>query len=218
MRADSLPLVTTLMRCGAIAGPLFLCIVLIQDYSRPGYDPRLVPLSLLSLGEFGWIQIANFLICGALNLCYAAGLRKSLRYYPGGMWAPILIGGYGVGLVVVGVFTTDPSLGFPPGTAAPNGPTWHGAIHALGGLFTFVCLTAALGVLARVFIARRERAWACFCGLAALALPALFFSSFINLALTARFLRLATLIGWIASSMAAIKLSRRSTASRQLAL
>lgn len=195
------------MHCGIIAGPLFLFIVLIQDYTRPHYDPRLELISLLSLGDLGWVQIANFALCGMLDICYAAGLRRVLRNRAGGTWAPILIGAYGAGLIVVAACTTDPSMGFPPGAATPNSPTWHGAIHALGGLFIFIALTASVAVFARVFAARKERGWAIYCGGIALVLPALFLSSFSSAALTARFLRLATLLGWLTVSIVALKLS-----------
>jgi hypothetical protein len=196
-----------LLRCGAIAGPLFILVALIQDYTRPGYDPRLQLLSLLALGDWGWVQVANFVICGVLNLGYAFGLRKVLREQTGGTWSPILIGAYGLGLVIVGVCRTDPSGGFPPGEAAPSGPTWHGAVHALGGLFIFVALTASLAVFARVFADRKERGWALFSAVIALSLTVLFFSSFSSAALTARFLRLATLLGWMAASVISVKLS-----------
>src|SRR5438552_5293507 len=146
-----------LLLCGAIAGPLFIFTVLIEDYTRPGFDPRLDPLSLLSLGDWGWVQIVNFALAGALNLLYAVGLWRRLHPGPAGTWGPILIGAYGLGLILVGIFTTDPANGFPPGVIAPTGPSWHGAIHALGGPFVFVMLTAALAVLGRLFLAREER-------------------------------------------------------------
>ena len=142
-----------LLLCGAVAGPLFILTVLIQDYTRPDYDPRLQPLSLLSLGDWGWVQIVNFVLAGALNLCYAWGLWRRLHPGRAGTWGPILIGVYGLGLVTVGVFRTDPSNGFPPGVIETTGPSWHGAIHALGGLFTFLVLAAALAVFVRFFLA-----------------------------------------------------------------
>ena len=36
-----------------------------QAFTRDGFDLRRHPISLLSLGEFGWIQVANFVVCGA---------------------------------------------------------------------------------------------------------------------------------------------------------
>jgi hypothetical membrane protein len=195
-----------LLLCGAIAGPLFILTVLIQDYTRPAYDPRLDTLSQLSLGEWGWVQIVNFVTAGVLNLLYAVGLWRRLHPGRAGTWGPLLIGVYGLGLIVVGVFRTDPSNGFPPGVPTPNQPTSHGAIHALVGLFLFLALTAALAVFARLFFARKERGWAGYCLASAVLLLLIFFTGFSDAALTARTLRLATLIGWIAASLVAIKL------------
>jgi hypothetical protein len=117
-----------------------------------------------------------------------------------------LIGAYGLGLVSVGVFRTDPANGFPPGVIAPTHPSWHGALHALGGLFIFVVLAAALAVFSRLFLARKERWWAFYCMASAVLILVFFFGGINNAALMARFLRLATLFGWMAASVIAIKL------------
>ena len=195
-----------LLLCGAIAGPLFLFTVLIQDYTRPGFDPRLDVLSLLSLGDWGWVQITNFALAGVLNLLYAVGLWRRLHTERAGIWGPILIGAYGLGLILVSIFRTDPANGFPPGVPAATHPSWHGALHALGGLFVFVMLSAALAVFVRLFIAWKERWWVFYCLASAVLLLLILFTGFSNAAFMARTLRLATLIGWMAASLVAIKL------------
>jgi hypothetical protein len=202
----NLALTRILLLCGAIAGPFFLLLVLIQDYTVPAFNPRLDPLSLLSLGDWGWVQIGNFVLAGVLNLLYAAGLWRKLHPGHAGTWGPIFIGAYGLGLIAVGVFRTDPANGFPPGALAATGPSWHGVIHALGGLFVFVVLAAALGVFVRFFLAQKERGWACYCLASAVLLLLFFFGSFTNAGLMARFLRLGTLVGWMAASVIATKL------------
>lgn len=195
-----------LLLCGAIAGPFFILILLIQDYTRPGFDPRLDALSLLSLGDWGWVQIANFALTGVLNLLYAVGLWRRLHPGRAGTWGPILIGAYGFGLVVVSIFRTDPSNRFPPGSIALRDPSWHGFIHGLGALFVFVMLSAALAVFVRLFLARKERWWAFYCLASVVLFLLIFFTGFTNAVFTARTLRLAVLIGWMASSLVAIKL------------
>lgn len=192
--------------CGAVAGPLFVLTVLIQDYTRPGFDPRRQALSLLALGEWGWVQVVNFVLAGVLNLLYAAGLRRRLHPGRAGTWGPRLIGAYGLGLFAVGVFRTDPAQGFPPGVATPTHPSFHGAVHALGGLFVFLALTAALAVFGRYLLARQERGWAVYCLATAVLLLGLFFGGIGSATLMARFLRLATLLGWLAASAIAVKL------------
>jgi hypothetical protein len=194
-----------LLLCGAIAGPFFIFVVLVQDYTRPGFDPRLDLLSLLSLGDWGWVQIVNFILTGFLNLLYAVGLWRRLHPGRGGTWGPIFIGAYGFGLVLVGIFRTDPANGFPPGVPAAA-TSWHGAIHALGALFVFLLLAAALLVFARLFLAWKERWWAIYCLASAVLFLLIFFTGFTNAAFMARTLRLAVLIGWMAASLVAIKL------------
>ncbi len=206
MQTKTLSLTRILLLCGAIAGPVFLLTVLIEDYTVPAFNPRLMPLSLLSFGEWGWVQIANFVLAGVLNLLYAAGLWRRLHPGRAGTWGPLLIGAYGLGLIAVGVFRTDPVNGFPPGAIAPTGPSWHGAIHALGGLFVFVALAAALAVFVRFFLARKERWWAFYCLASAVLLLLFFFGGINTPALMARFLRLGTLVGWMAASVIAIQL------------
>jgi len=206
MQTQTRPLTRILLLCGAIAGPFFIFTMLIEDYTRPGFDPRLDPLSLLSLGDWGWVQIVNFVLAGVLNLLYAVGLWRRLHPGRAGTWGPLLIGAYGLGLIAVGVFRTDPAGGFPPGAIASTGPSWHGAIHALGGLFVFIVLAAALAVFARLFLARKERWWAFYCIASAVLLLLFFFSGINSAVLMARFLRLGTLVGWMAASVIAIKL------------
>lgn len=202
----SLSFTRMLLLCGAIAGPLFLFTLLVQDYTRPGFDPRFDMLSLLSLGAWGWVQITNFVLVGVLNLLFAVGLWRGLHPGRAGTWGPILIGAYGLGLIVVGVFRTDPANGFPAGVLAATGPSWHGAIHALGALFVFVMLAAALVVFVRYFLAHKERGWASYCLVSAVLLLLCFFGSFMDATFTARLLRLGVFVGWMAASLIAIKL------------
>ena len=96
-----------------LAGPLFVLVAAAQVLTRDGFDITRQPLSLLSLGDNGWIQIANFIVSGVLVLAFAVGLRRTLASGRGRTWGPVLIGGYGAGLVVAGIFTPDPSQGFP---------------------------------------------------------------------------------------------------------
>jgi hypothetical protein len=204
--AKTLSLTRLLLLCGAVAGPLFLLTVLIQDYTRPGFNPRLHLLSQLSLGDWGWVQVVNFVLAGVLNLLYAWGLWRRLHPGRAGTWGPLLIGAYGLGLVTVGVFRTDPADGFPPGVVAPAQPSGHGAIHALAAGLTFLALAAALAVFVRFFLARKERWWAFYCLASAVLMLVIFFGGINNTVLFARALRLAALIGWMAASLIAVRL------------
>jgi len=73
-----------LLACGVVAGPLFVAVALLQVLTRQGFDLTRHPISLLSLGDLGWIQIANFVIAGLLAVAFALGLRRALRPGRGG--------------------------------------------------------------------------------------------------------------------------------------
>jgi hypothetical protein len=78
----------TLLRCGIVAGPLFVATSLIQAFTRRGFDLAQHPISLLSLGSLGWVQLANFVVSGVLYVIGAVGLRSALREGRAGTWGP----------------------------------------------------------------------------------------------------------------------------------
>lgn len=109
----------TLLGAGVVAGPLFVTTVAVQTLTRDGFDLRRHPLSMLALGDHGWIQVINFIAAGGLSLIFAVGVARRLQDGPGSTWAPRLLALFGVGLVIGGIFKADPALGFPAG--APEG-------------------------------------------------------------------------------------------------
>jgi len=65
-----------LLAAAVLAGPLFLATTLLQFAMKADIDPTIHPLSMLSLGTAGWIQITNFIVAGLLVLASATGLRR----------------------------------------------------------------------------------------------------------------------------------------------
>jgi hypothetical protein len=134
-----------------MVGPvLFVVVALIEGATRPDYSAWRNYVSSLSLSDQGWEQIANFIVCGLLVFAFALGLRQALGPGKGATAGSVLLGAFGLGLVVAGVFVTDGSLGYPPGAPLHGGPqTLHGTIHGLAGLFDFTSLAVTCFVLAR---------------------------------------------------------------------
>jgi len=150
-----------LLWCGAVAGPLFLGVALLEGATRPRYDAVRLPISLLSLGDRGWVQVLNFLVDGLLLLAFAVGLSRTRSVRGrGSTWGPRLVGLVGVGVLGAGVFVANPGDGYPPGTPQPVDATLHGALHDLCSLVVFAALPAACLVLARAFRAEGEPNWA----------------------------------------------------------
>ena len=158
-----------LLICGALAGPLFIIAWFIEGLNRDGYNPMRHPISALSLGEFGWTQIANFIVTGILTLVLAFGLRTAFQRGRGKTWIFILITIVGLGFLGTGLFATDPLNGYPPGTPAillP--PTLIGLLHVLFASFVFG-LPIACFVMARHFDDQGEHNWAIYSKITAVA-------------------------------------------------
>jgi hypothetical protein len=152
----------TLLGGGAAASPIFIAVAMVQAATRTGFDPVEHPLSLLSVGDLGWIQIANFVLSGLLFLAAAVGMRRVLSPGPASIWGPRLIGAFGAALIVGGVFVSDPGLGFPPGTpqGVPDELSWHAMVHAGAPVVGFMALSLACFVFARRSLRLGERRWA----------------------------------------------------------
>ncbi|MFC3999398.1 DUF998 domain-containing protein [Nocardiopsis sediminis] len=146
-----------LLACG-FAPLLFVGVILGLGGLAPGYDPWNRWGSELANGPLGWVQITNFVVTGALTIAFAVGVRRALGTGRGAAAIPVLTGYVGFGLIVAGVFVTDPNPGFPLGTAPPAEPTLHGWIHNLNLLPTWAALTAAI-LLAALRSAVRSEGW-----------------------------------------------------------
>jgi hypothetical membrane protein len=152
-----------LLTAGVVGPALFVVVLLVEGATRPGYSAWRNIGSELALSDQGWEQVANFLMCGLLCIGFAAGLRRTLGGGKGAVAGPVALAIFGTALVVAGIFTTDPGLGYPAGVSAPASPTPHGMVHALAGLFAFVSLGVACFVLARRFAGdARWRGWAAY--------------------------------------------------------
>ncbi|MGC4868499.1 DUF998 domain-containing protein [Micromonospora sp. DT53] len=141
-----------LLACGTAAGPLFVIVVLVGGALRPGYRPIRQAASELALGSTGWIQITNFLVCGALFVVCAFGVRRALRPGPAAWIAAALTGLFGVALIASGLFVTD--------VAGQAQRTWHGTAHNAAGSVVFLSLPLLTFTWACQAARRRSWVWA----------------------------------------------------------
>lgn len=155
--------VRALLLGGALAGPLYLGVGLIEAFTRPGFDIRRHDLSLLANGDLGWIHMADLVVTGLLVIGGAVAMRAALAPGRGRTWGPLLVAVFGLGMVGGGFFTADPALGFPPGTpAGASTITWHGILHLASAAIGFLALVAGCLVLARRLAGEGDRAWAAY--------------------------------------------------------
>ena len=146
-----------LLWSGAIGPLLFVCIFLIEGAILPGYNPWRTTISTLSLSEQGWTQIANFTLFGLSTLCFAMGLRRVFKRGFACLLAPALFAVVGIGLILAGLFVTDPALGYPVHAPANLQESLHGTIHNLAALVIFLTVPAICFVIGRRF--SRYPAW-----------------------------------------------------------
>jgi hypothetical membrane protein len=138
-----------LLTCGIIGPLLCVTVFLIEGVTRPAYNPWRSWISELSLGDQGWINIANLTISGLLILGFALALQRVFPSGPASRWGPRLVALFAVSLFLAGVFVIDPNGHYPPNIQ----PTisLHGIIHKIVAPLIFISSSAACFVVARRF-------------------------------------------------------------------
>lgn len=130
-----------LLWVGTAGAWLFVIVLLLDGWTRPGYRPVRQPVSALALGTRGWVQTANFLVCGVAITAGAVGLG----FIGDSILLAIALGVFGLSLVASGVFPMDPMRGYPPGTPEgdPVKTTRHHRLHDVAGMVVFTSLPVA---------------------------------------------------------------------------
>ena len=200
---------SALLFCGVLTGPLFFAAAIIQALTRSGFDIRVNAISQLSLGDLGWIQITAFIVTGLLAIAGAIGVRRAIKWTAGGALGAILVGTFGLGLIVAGIFPPDPAFGFPAG--APAGPattmSGHASLHALGFFLSMLSLIIDCFVFARRFASNGQRGWLVYSVVSAVLTIAfivlsIFFMSWGGVIVA---LAGATAFGWVSATTAGLR-------------
>jgi len=164
MAKQTLP-IRALLASGAVAGPMYVMVTMVEALTRDGFDLRHHRFSWLTAGDLGWIHQSNMVLVGVLTVLLAIGVRQMLRTGRGAVWGPRLLGLFGVAYIIGGVLRADPVAGFPPGTTPEMvHTTWPGAVqNASRGASTLLLIATSL-VIAGWFVAQGRRGWAWFYG------------------------------------------------------
>ena len=179
---------------GAVAGPFFCALVVGQALTRKGFKLTHHPLSLLAVGEGGWVQTANF-VFGGLAVA-AAGLGLSRRAErPFLAW---LLAIYGLGMIVAAAFPSPPSMNFPPGSVTPTTMSTSAQLHGLGFAMAQISILGAMLVMA-VAYRRTDKGWSLLSLTAATISPVLIASGFASEAWRGLFFfsTVVVTLGWL---------------------
>lgn len=194
-----------LLLCGVALAPSFYIVVAAQLLTRAGFDIRRYPLSLLSLGDLGWIQITNFITTGVLAIACAIGIRRALYQTFGARMIPLTVMLFGAGMLFAGIFLPDPLPGFPPGTLAIQAPlSQHAQMHGIGFALAFGSLTIACFVFARREYKNGCRKWASYCAATGIATPVLVASGILFPRITGMAFLIVGIVafGWLSATAA----------------
>ena len=202
-----------LLLWGILAGPFYLGIGLAQALLREGFDLARHPLSLLANGPAGWIQTANFILTGVMVLAATVGLQRALGAKS--RVATWFLGGFGVSLILAGIFPADPVDGFPVGTPEgfPTSISPIGLAHFIVGMLGFLCL--AVSTFGAALALRRRRpplAWLSF--LSGLVIIFGFFGG-VALPLGILGIWIGVVAGWIWLALLSFGLRQISLSSRE---
>jgi hypothetical protein len=146
----------SLLGWGVVAGPFYLVVGLAQALTRDGFDLSRHPLSVLMLGDWGWVQRLNFILSALMTLAAAVGFVRAM----GSRFPGVLLGVFGSCVLLSGVFAPDPMAGFPPGAATAGEPSLSGILHMAFGGIGFLALAAACFTAAAWYSRRGAGAFA----------------------------------------------------------
>ena len=133
-----------------VGAVLFVSVFTVYGWLCPGYSPTRMFVSELSLGPYGWVQMLNFVLTGALLVVFGRGLATQFSTGAASRAGPVLVQCMGVSLVVSGLFTTDPSSMFDQAST-------HGVVHGIFGAIFFTLAPVSCFVFYRRF--RSDQAW-----------------------------------------------------------
>src|SRR5215208_5788827 len=101
---DRRPMIAVLASAGIAAPVIFSVVAIVHSLLREDHSLVALPIRALVVGQSGWVQDVNFVICGVLFLAYPIGLHLEVRKMRRGVVGPALLVVSGAGLVLAGIF------------------------------------------------------------------------------------------------------------------
>jgi MFS family permease len=159
-----------------ISGTVFFIVALTaMHFLRPHDIVRYgANIGFYSVGPYGSIFVAAFIALGLAGLALALGLRLAVAPSRSLQAGSVLIGLFGIGWIVGGIFRDAPDLASLEPVLKENVPSASTMIHGLGSFGGLFLLMAGMLVLSIAF--KRDERWRSFwipsliLGLATLAL------------------------------------------------
>lgn len=121
-----------------VSGPIvFAVVTLAAHLLRPGYDWISQTISILALGEKGWVQALGFFLFGSLVIVFAMGLYSGINRRKGLRASVTMIILGGIGFMLIAIFPTD----VPGEPLSFHNLVHQGAVRVITALFPFSCFS-----------------------------------------------------------------------------
>jgi hypothetical protein len=138
----------TLTTLALIGIAYFVAVIVTLHFLRPDLNPISRPTSEYATGPYGFLMTSAFLSMSVASLSLVIGLYKGMPQSARSRIGLILLGIWGVGVLVAMSFPIDPE-----GTRQ----TTTGIIHRINGPLTFLSLTIGTILVSKSF--SRDKNW-----------------------------------------------------------
>jgi hypothetical membrane protein len=132
--------VGTLATVALLGTAVFVVLIAALHFLSPDFDPIQRRTSEYAVGPFGYLMTSAFVAMSLASWALVIGLRRDLAPPAQSRVGVVLLGVWGIGLLVAATFPTD--LEGAPQTVA-------GTIHTISGALTFLSLIVGANLVSR---------------------------------------------------------------------
>lgn len=120
-----------------IAGGLFVLLLSSLHLLQPEFDPTWRFISEYALGDFGWMMHLAFGLLALAQISVAITIFPHIRTVTGYIGL-VILGISAIGVIIAGIFVTDPI------TVSPDDATFSGSMHSIGAMLDYTPVAALL--------------------------------------------------------------------------
>src|SRR5215218_5558403 len=159
--ASAIRWVARLVLVAIIGAVYFIVALTAMHFLRPHDLVRYgTNVGFYSVGPYGSIFVAAFIALGLAGLALALGLRRAVASSRSLQVGSVLLGLFGIGWIVGGIFRDAPDLASLEPVLKENVPSASTMVHGLGSFGGLFLLMAGMLILSMAF--KRDERWRSF--------------------------------------------------------
>ncbi|QTH46565.1 DUF998 domain-containing protein [Cohnella sp. LGH] len=119
------------------SGALFVLLLCSLHLLQPEFDPTWRFISEYALGDFGWMMHLAFGLLALAQISVAITIFPYIRTVTGYIGL-VILGISAIGVIIAGIFVTDPI------SVSPDDATFSGSMHSTGAMLDYTPVAALL--------------------------------------------------------------------------